>query len=267
MHRTTTRDLAPPFASTAPRKTMAFQAALLCLCLCLTPPGTGSAVAPPETGLNQQTEVYVVAKSGEELPKEEALAQVRAGTFKMTQIQDGPVLQTLLYQHAEELSGHMPPHLVAVMARMDAGVEPGSQWLGLEPPPFSLTDLQGEKVSSGDLAGKVVVLNYWFIGCAPCIREMPALTRLERRYRERQDVVFLALSFDAPEAIRDFLAQREFTYRQLPAPRDWFHEAKITAYPTHLVVDREGVIRGALEGLDTPEELEAELDRLIREVL
>jgi peroxiredoxin len=53
---------------------------------------------------------------------------------------------------------------------------------GLNPgelaPYFDLRDLSGKKVSRDDLAGKATVLSFWASWCEPCIRELPALERL-----------------------------------------------------------------------------------------
>ncbi len=234
---------------------------VLLLALFLPP----SLIAQAPSGVTK--EVYIIASTGQSLLKDDALSLVQGGTYKMTQIKEDDLLRSLLYKDASDLEGHMPPHIIDVMARMDSGAEPGSQWLGETAPAFSLTDLNGKTLSSADLRGKIAVVNYWFIACAPCVREMPALSKLESRYRERDDVVFVALSFDSEDSIRKFLDDRTFSYRQFSAPRDWFSEAGISAYPTHLVVDRTGIVRGALEGLEDPEQLEAELERLIQSAL
>src|SRR4051812_27891598 len=41
----------------------------------------------------------------------------------------------------------------------------------LAAPNFSVTSLEGEKFELAALRGKVVVLNFWFTGCAPCVAE------------------------------------------------------------------------------------------------
>jgi thiol-disulfide isomerase/thioredoxin len=210
---------------------------------------------------------YLIAKTGQALSEEVALALVREGRYKMTQVREDSGLVTLLYVQAQDLSDHMPPHVVAAMARMDAGIDPGARWLGRALPEFSLADLDGEQVESARLQGKVVVINFWFMACSPCIREMPILSQLEERYRLRDDVVFLALSFDDAESIRKLLDQREFSYRQLTAPGEWFVEAGIDTYPTHLVVGRGGIIQGAIAGLDDPASLLDQLDGMVRNAL
>lgn len=51
-------------------------------------------------------------------------------------------------------------------------------------PAWNLTLLDGSNVSSADLAGRAVVLNFWASWCAPCEEEMPALERLNAELLE-----------------------------------------------------------------------------------
>ena len=225
-----------------------------------------SFLASPSAGLTQDR--YEIALSGMVLEEAEALTLVNEGKYKMTQIRESDgSLVSLLYREASDLSGHMPPHVVEAMARMDAGIDPGAHFLGKPMPAFSLKDLDGNPLDSADLKGDVVVLNYWFIACLPCIREMPMLTRLETRYKDKDDVHFIAMSFDDPFAIQTMLAQREFSYRQFSAPASWFPENGIDTYPTHLVVGRDGMVKGALVGLEDVNSLEKELQALIDQAL
>ncbi len=46
-------------------------------------------------------------------------------------------------------------------------------------PEVSFTDAAGKALTLGDFRGRVVLLNFWATWCAPCVREMPSLDRLE----------------------------------------------------------------------------------------
>ena len=82
-----------------------------------------------------------------------------------------------------------------------------SRTTGAPSAPFDLKSLDGETVRSQDLAGKVVLLNFWATWCGPCKDEMPSLARLQRRLDpERFRVVTITTDL-YPEGIKQFLAQ------------------------------------------------------------
>ncbi len=57
-------------------------------------------------------------------------------------------------------------------------------------PEFEFITLSGERVSSADLKGKVIVLDFWSSDCNPCRRSIPQLEEFYRRIRQNQHVVF-----------------------------------------------------------------------------
>src|SRR5271156_1437703 len=54
--------------------------------------------------------------------------------------------------------------------------------IGSRLPEFSVKDLQGNEVSSADLRGKVVLIDFWATWCQPCKQEMPGYQKLVDRY-------------------------------------------------------------------------------------
>jgi thiol-disulfide isomerase/thioredoxin len=52
--------------------------------------------------------------------------------------------------------------------------------------------------------GKVIVLDFWFLNCAPCIYTIPHLNELSRQY-SKEDVVFLAVTFNNGESVSNYL--------------------------------------------------------------
>jgi thiol-disulfide isomerase/thioredoxin len=56
---------------------------------------------------------------------------------------------------------------------------------------WSGTTVTGETISSKDLAGVVVVMNFWFAACAPCRAEAPDLVALQN---ENKDVQFIGVN-------------------------------------------------------------------------
>lgn len=115
-------------------------------------------------------------------------------------------------------------------------------------PAFSVTTLSGKLYNIAALRGKVVVLNFWFIGCGPCKAEMPGLNQLVADFKG-QDVVFLALALDPAEDLREFLKKMAFNYEVIPDAGKLIEEQfKITAYPTHIIIDRNGAVEATMTG-------------------
>jgi thiol-disulfide isomerase/thioredoxin len=59
---------------------------------------------------------------------------------------------------------------------------------------ITLKDIDGRTIKANDLAGKIVVFNFWFIGCPPCRYEIPMLSEIAEKYKDRNDIVFIAVS-------------------------------------------------------------------------
>lgn len=109
-------------------------------------------------------------------------------------------------------------------------------------PDFTGWDLQGKRVSLTDLKGKTVVINFWSIGCGPCIGEMPELNKLVDKYRNDTSVVFLAVTGDSKEHLQQFFKKRRFQYRILNEAGNVQQDYRIESLPVHLVIGKDGAV-------------------------
>lgn len=129
---------------------------------------------------------------------------------------------------------------------------------------FTLANLQGDPVTLADLKGKVVVLNFWFTACPPCIAEMPELNSLVKRY-DPAKVVFLSLTFDNGQKVKEFLKHEKFTYQHLVDGRKVCTDYNVIGYPTHMVIDKQGILRfSQLGGADIKNTLMDTIDKLLK---
>jgi thiol-disulfide isomerase/thioredoxin len=106
----------------------------------------------------------------------------------------------------------------------------------------SFTDMNGTVFDKSILKGKVVVINYWFINCVPCRKEMPELNKIVERYKNNPSVVFLGVSFDSKDMLTNALKTFDFDYNIVPDAGAFLDSLHLDGYPSHEVIDKNGKI-------------------------
>jgi len=110
-------------------------------------------------------------------------------------------------------------------------------------PPFNFADLEGNVYTGENTKGKTIILKTWFITCTACVAEFPELNEFVEKYKQRDDVIFLSLALDPKSELEEFLQQKEFEYMVVPGQKEYiFEKLHLNAFPTHLVVDKDGTI-------------------------
>jgi peroxiredoxin len=133
-------------------------------------------------------------------------------------------------------------------------------------PLFEVTSLKGKALKLEELKGKYVVLNFWFIHCAPCVKELPKLNKLVTAYGKR-NFVFIAFAMDNKYELEDFLKKKPFTYNIIPKGLPVimkYHDPSDpgVSFPTHVIIDPQGEIVFQAEGASALGPLQKELKRL-----
>jgi thiol-disulfide isomerase/thioredoxin len=112
-----------------------------------------------------------------------------------------------------------------------------------------MTDINGVKYDLRNPNGKIYVINFWFINCPPCKKEMPELNEIVVKYKGNKDVVFLAIALDQKSDLKDFLKTKEFHYNVIDDGRFYSNKHGVKSYPTHLIVGKDGLIKFSTLGL------------------
>jgi thiol-disulfide isomerase/thioredoxin len=124
-------------------------------------------------------------------------------------------------------------------------------------PDFSLNKIDGSSVSSAELKGKVVVVNFWGVWCPPCREEMPLLQRIYEKYKNNADVRFVTIdSGDAIGLLKSYLAKNRYTLPVL-LEGEYVKKVGVDTFPTTWFLDRDGRI--AFEYIGSMNELDLEL--------
>ena len=125
------------------------------------------------------------------------------------------------------------------------------QMEGKPMPNLDFTDLDGNIYNRKTTLGKTLVVKCWFINCQVCIEEMPALNKVIEQYKNRKDILFLSLAFDNKVGLKRFLAKTTFNYAVVSNQENYIlNELKITMFPTHLIINKNGMITKVVNSSD-----------------
>ena len=113
---------------------------------------------------------------------------------------------------------------------------------GMKAPDVSITTIDGRTINFADLRGKVIVLNFWFIGCPACNAEKPKLNELRARFIGNEDVIFLAMTADPRKEVEKYLKKFPLDYIQAADAKAAMDKFVFTGFPRSIVIDKNGVI-------------------------
>ena len=113
---------------------------------------------------------------------------------------------------------------------------------GTVAPTFDAPDIDAKWINTAELKGKVIVLNFWFIGCAGCMDEIPKLQATANKFRDNSDVVFIAIATNTPQELRRFRERDGFTYRHIGQALALSKLFNFAGYPKNIVIGRDGKI-------------------------
>jgi thiol-disulfide isomerase/thioredoxin len=131
-------------------------------------------------------------------------------------------------------------------------------------PPFLVTDLDGKPVSTAQLRGKVVIVNFWATWCPPCRAEIPDLIALQNKYKDGLQVIGVSVDDDAsPEEVKAFAKKFGMNYPIVMGGSIAKEYGGIPALPTSFVVNKDGGVVQKHMGMLKPSEIETEVRALL----
>ena len=113
-------------------------------------------------------------------------------------------------------------------------------------PNFRLNTLDGKTLTLDSFAGKVVLIDFWATWCGPCVKALPHIKEIARKF-DGQPLVILSISFDNDDAKwKDFVGKNQMTWFQA---RDGEFTGPLAslfdvdAIPATFTIDAEGVLQ------------------------
>ncbi len=108
---------------------------------------------------------------------------------------------------------------------------------------LQFSDFENNIFSIQNFKGKNLFINYWATWCNPCLAEMPYMAELYEKYKDEEDIIFLYLSREKLETIKDYIP-KDKSLQQLPIYKivtddEFFATSGI---PTTFIVNSDGEV-------------------------
>jgi peroxiredoxin len=118
-------------------------------------------------------------------------------------------------------------------------------------PGVTFTSLKGERVTTNELRGRVVLVNFWATDCPTCVKEMPRMVTTYNKYQgQGLEFVAVAMRHDPPNYVINYAEKNALPFRVALDPMGQlaqaFGDVKLT--PTTIVIDKRGNIVSRILG-------------------
>ena len=112
-------------------------------------------------------------------------------------------------------------------------------------PTVAYTLLDGTRTDTAQLRGKVVFINFWATSCATCVKEMPQVVAMHRKYRPQGfDTLAVAMRYDPPAYVVRYAETRGLPFGvaidNTGEIARRFGDVQVT--PTSLLINKRGEI-------------------------
>jgi len=130
-------------------------------------------------------------------------------------------------------------------------------------PNWTLPSLNSENVSLADYKGQIVLIDFFYKSCYPCLKALPILQSLHQKYQSKGlAVVGIDIVDKDNNDLKTFFSKRGINYKILLADKDVVNDYKISVAPTIYLIDKNGKILYANTGFN--ESFEAKLEELLK---
>lgn len=174
------------------------------------------------------------------ISKEAFFKQISTGTYLPVKlVSNGSLAAYQLYKVGEETNSVRYARLLAMGKQYYINFKRVGKPLAA----FNIVDLNGKRYTPQNTKGKYIVFKCWFIGCHACVEEMPRVNQLAAGYKNRKDVLFVSLAFDAAKELNVFLKKHQFDFAVVPKQGKYMTETLgVDTFPTSILVGKDGLV-------------------------
>ena len=132
-------------------------------------------------------------------------------------------------------------------------------------PDWTLYDTDGKKTSLSQMKGKIVLLDFFFVGCVPCMNTLAPLDKLHEKYKNKNFVILSISDRDSKKLVMAFKKVQRIKNQMYPDGSDVAKLYHMTAAPTFYFIDREGKIASIVDGYS--DDFEKKMTSIIDDLL
>jgi thiol-disulfide isomerase/thioredoxin/outer membrane lipoprotein-sorting protein len=133
---------------------------------------------------------------------------------------------------------------------------------GKPAPAFEVKSLGGETFSLAALKGKTVLLDFWATWCGPCRKSMPVLEKISSEFKNSDLVILGVNTGEDREVVEEFLKKTPLQYPAVLSGESGILESYgVTAYPTFILIGRDGNVIANEVGFGGEDQLRQMIDK------
>jgi peroxiredoxin len=137
--------------------------------------------------------------------------------------------------------------------------------IGKPAPDFTLTMIDGTAMRLSDFKGKPVWINFWASWCPPCRKENPDIEELYNAHKDTDGLVLLAPAIgEGRDSVAGYMQRADLHYPVgVDSDTQIAANYRVLGIPTHIFVDREGIVREIRVGAMSKKTMETKLAQII----
>ena len=132
-------------------------------------------------------------------------------------------------------------------------------------PDFTLSTVDGSKLTLSEYAGNVIILDFWATWCGPCRMGIPEFVKLYSRYKN-QGFIMIGINLDrgGRDKVKSFMKEMKINYPVVYGNSETTRDfGGIRGIPTAFIIDRNGNIAKKLVGYRPGSVFENEIRKLL----
>jgi peroxiredoxin len=208
--------------------------------------------------------ILAAAYAGVSLYRNQSGSSTNTGDFISSPTADSSVSPTPVSDPSPSISSASPTFKVQASPtaqntkNVQEGIKPGTKAID-----FTLTSLDGKKVSLSDFRGKNVYLNFFATWCPPCKRELPDMEKLYKEYKDKGLELLVVDLGEKQSTVKSFMESNNYSFNVLlDTDNEVAQTYNISSIPVSYFIDKDGIITELKVGALEEDEMRKYIDQL-----